>query len=404
MSSRRHFLKRASLIGLTGFVGYSVYRGFRYPPLMFVLDEYPYRSELDGLNVNLQDAMYLKPANTGALRMRATAPEPKVFLRSADARTVLLSVNNVHPKASVLVEGGEIADHSIEKTNHFIQVKIPKENTVKLSWQFPDPEQYRFAVIGDTGGGTELQWCLERSAQLQADFMLHLGDFVYVDGDYQKAVENFQDSEIPCYVTIGNHDFHNNGKIYHTFLEEIGVFNNIFQLGDVQFLNMDSANDFFPPWAGQRGALIQKLIERRESGQSTATETVAFTHRPLADFRIGEDHDINGVHEAQWLTEKLFQAGVGHFFAGHVHDNHSMDYRGIQQVIAGQGLGHKDLLAGKQISEILLVDAVKGQELHYDWQQLAMPWDHHCSTVYQHYKEKDTMLERLREIEKLCSA
>ena len=411
MPNRRKFLLKSGLYGFVGFTAYSTWRGFRYPPLMFTLADESPEQQVGNLTVLTNDAIVVKKdgplKNLSAdFKLRAYGPEPKIVLRPEQSGNLSLLVNNVHKESDVSVSGAQLLDHRIDKTNHFLSLKLEKAQEVTLEFTFRRPDDYRFAAIGDTGGDKELDWCLQRMAQSGADFLLHLGDFVYQEGDYQRALDYFCHSEVPCYVSIGNHDFHHKGKIFQPYLDYIGVFSHAFQLGEVRFLNVDSANDFFPPWAGQRGRLLEALAESNQTDQQEqgVRETIAFTHRPLKDFRDGEDHDINGVHEAKWLHKKLLEAGTTHFFAGHVHDRHELDHEGLLQIIAGQGLAHQDLLLHKPVSEFVLGQVTTGQAVSYTWQPLLMPVSWHCNSVHLRYLRNSKHLKVLQDSGQFCPA
>ena len=407
--NRRQFLMRSGLAA-AGFIAYSSWRGFRYPPLMYVLDHEELTHSLNGISLSLQDAILVKQGSPldsykVDVSLRAFAPEPTITLKVGNVDELSVVMNNVHAESNVVVDGAEISNHEIENTNHLLTLKKFANGIVTIKFQFPRPNNYRFAAIGDTGGDKELYWCLKRMSGKGADFILHLGDFVYQDGDYQQAIKYFYDSKVPCYISIGNHDFHDSGKIFQPYLDYLGAFNHAFQLGDIRFVNLDSANDFFPPWAGQRGQLIETLTQESIIQKQNIQETIAFSHRPLTDYREGEDHAINGIFEEKWLHKQLIKAQVSHFFAGHVHDRHELDHQGVLQVIAGQGLGHQDLLLGKKVSEFILADVIKGQKLQYSWADLIMPTKLHCNSVHLKYLRKNNrsdLLETYIKSGRLC--
>lgn len=399
-----------SLAASLGFIGYSCWRGFRYPPLMYVTKPHSLEYQPNHISLSLTDAILVK---TGSpldrfptdLKLRAFAPEPIVRLHKHKQTVTRLVINNVHAESSVIISGAELHDHQVSGTNHLLELRRSGKDTsdITVKFAFPWPEAYRFAAIGDTGGDKELYWCLKRMAQVGADFALHLGDFVYQEGDYPQAIEYFYTSSIPCYIAIGNHDFHHKGKIFQPYLDYLGIFSHAFQLGNTRFVNIDSANDFFPPWAGQRGQLVETLASQPTNKEQ---ETLAFSHRPLRDYRAGEDHAINGVFEADWLHRQLLAANTSHFFAGHIHDKHELDHQGLNQVIAGQGLGHQDLLMGKNVSEFVLADISQGKKMDYSWQPLVMPAALHCNSVHLRYlknKKQFTMLKQANEFSGLCN-
>lgn len=402
--NRRSFLKAAA-VGGAAFAGYSAWRGFRYPPVIYTLPQYAGERQWQGISVAVSDAIYL-PTQDQVLRLRAYAPEPLLQLKATanSGETLEVFINNLHPQALVEVKGGVVIDHQVEATNHRLQLRM-HEGEATVRWRFRNPKEYRFAVIGDTGAGRELQWCLTRAEQLGADFLLHLGDFLYGRDLYSQAIENFQQSPIPCYISIGNHDFHADGIIFEPFLEQLGVFNNVFELGGVRFVNLDTATDFFPPWAGVRGQMVKDLVETVASEQlsNSAKQTVIFTHRPLVEFRTGSHHDVNGIYEERWLTKQFLRSNTALFVAGHVHDRIETDWQGLSHVIAGQGLGHQDLLLGRLVSQMLVGDVIDGQPLATSWQPLNMPWENHCSDEHPPLLRDTGRLKMLAELEQLCA-
>lgn len=410
---RRQFLRRTAygLAGFTAFVGYSSWRGFRYPPLMYVLGEQPNQIDFQQSELIFKDAIPLLSSSVesvlpsqleGSLLMRAIAPEPVFQIAGKEGSVIKLMVNNLHTDALPDVTGGELIDYEVKKTNQLVSVKIGNSEQAVLKWTFLRPESYRIATIGDTGGDKELGWCLKKATEFNADFMLHLGDFVYQDGDYERSISYFQNSDIPCYVTVGNHDFHHKGKIFQPFLDSIGQFNHTFELGALRVVNYDTANDFFPPWAGQRGKMLGQLEKYPQGVSGKVKETIAFTHRPLQDSRPGEDHDVNGVKEAEWLMQKLNKLGVSKLLAGHVHIKSELDVEGIHQYIAGQGMGAQDLILKDSVAEMLLFDITESGLTQADWRFLDMPLDLHCNTRHQPAFEELNRMDEYWAIQKLC--
>ena len=77
---------------------------------------------------------------------------------------------------------------------------------LRLHWQVPFADSYRFAAIGDTGGGRELDWTMQQAHQLGAQFLLLLGDLYYQPGDDLNVIQNLSRSPVPVYAAYGNHD------------------------------------------------------------------------------------------------------------------------------------------------------------------------------------------------------
>ncbi|MBC8329213.1 MAG: metallophosphoesterase, partial [Planctomycetes bacterium] len=234
---------------------------------------------------------------------------------------------------------------------------------------FPPRERYRFAAIGDTGGRGELRWCFQRAAELGADFILHVGDIAYYDGDFEAAAAAFREAAVPVYAAVGNHDFYGGTRYrFRYFQEHFGPMNGAFELAGVYFVNLDTAADLVPASGGRRGELLAELGASPPPGP-----LVVFTHRPFADPRVLEgkredSHALNRAAEANWLRKRLLEMGADVMLAGHIHASFDFDDQGLRTVIAGDGLGVR---GGK--ATILIGEFEPGRPVELRWEPLNMP-------------------------------
>ena len=256
--TRRRFLALGALGALTLAGGYAYVRGVRYPPLRFTPGVAPVSVTHNGAQVSAQGAVFQSLGDDSMPRFRAFTPEPRLRIRVPEGRPWQVQLHNVHREASLST--GNAAGVSEQRHGLARIVSGQVGGELELSWRFPQRERYRFAIIGDSGGGKELQWVLRRSAELQADFLLHTGDLHYQPGDLASAAKVFESTTIPSYVAIGNHDFHDGLQaIYDRFVHYIGPRNSTFRLAGVQFVNFDTATNFWPAKRGARYRLIQRL-------------------------------------------------------------------------------------------------------------------------------------------------
>lgn len=375
-NSRRRFLTLAALGGATAVGSLAYTRGLRYPPLQFEPDPVAGRGEAGSLSVRASGAM-LQSVAPGTARARAFAPEPVFWLRCPQGASWSLELSNVHPEAVISAEPA-----GIEEQSEDLQRVVHGRGETRLHWRFPSRKRVRFTAIGDSGGGEELKWALKRSAELGAEFVLHLGDLNYVPGDLERAAAAFAAAPIPSYVAIGNHDFHDQDRsIHREFTRTIGPRNSLFRLGGVYFVNLDTAADSFPPGLGNRGKIIANLPDLEAAER--AADCVVYTHRPLTDPRSKEDpshgRGVNGPGEADWLRSQLLSRGIKTLLAGHLHIALEFDDEGLQTYISGQGLAHADLLVGEPVARILVGEAVPDQPVAFRWEPLNMPFEAHCN-------------------------
>jgi predicted MPP superfamily phosphohydrolase len=174
----------------------------------------------------------------------------------------------------------------------------------------------RFAVIGDSGSGSRLQYeTAERMwkayQQFPFEFALMLGDNIYggkTPRDFEKKFEQpykpLLDSKVTFYASLGNHDvpeeqsyklFNMGGNRYYSFKK-----------GNIRFFALDS--NYMDP------DQLKWLTEQLQN--STDDWKIAFFHHPLySSARAhGSSLELRGILEP--LLEKY---GVQVVFSGHDH-------------------------------------------------------------------------------------
>jgi hypothetical protein len=371
--SRRQFLVAAGVAGL-GLSTYSYQRSVRFPTLSYEPKELANAFKLDGYSMHTKDLLVSDAGDNSQLRIRAYAPEPELVIEAQRDIKLQLIVNNVALEAELLGTNNFDIEETVQGITRQLVVSLSAGDSINLKWTLTKLKDYSFAVIGDTGGDKELAWCIQRAADLGARFLLHLGDFNYQEGDYPRSINLFNASPIPCYVSIGNHDFHDSGLLYNQFRQEIGPLNNAFAIGKTRFVNIDTAANTLPYGGGHRGQLLQSLIASTDQ----YTSTVAFTHRPIHDPSDEGGHDLGSSGERDWLIQALKKIGVSTLLSGHVHIYNRGTYYGLENIIVGQGLGHQDLIVNADYSKMLIgqVDAVG--KVVYHTEPLAMPMALHC--------------------------
>lgn len=399
MISRRKLLIGGGL--LTGLGLYSYQRGLRYPRLSWEPEMLPDSMALASLSgkVFLRDAIIVSNTNSG-ITFRAVAPEPTLSIQAGTGQ-IEFSISNVASNAVMHVDGKPPShiDEQVSGLKRTVNVQSNGATDFKLHWTLDADNGFEFAVMGDTGGGSELDWTLKRAKQLNAQFLLHLGDFNYTEGEYEAAIKAFNNAAIPSYITIGNHDFHDNGLIYDRFLNELGPLNHAFDIAGTRFINLDTAADFFPAQSGLRGQLISTLLAEKPFED----EQVFFSHRPLKDPRPHDDHEIGGIGEIEWLSKSIRNLGGKHFLHGHVHHSAELDFEGIKQISIGEGLGHEDLVLQKPVAKILMAKVEPKRPLAHRWEDLNMPWELHQSPTHAFKLERDGRRQQLEWYRQLMS-
>ncbi len=402
---RRRLLQAAGLTGL-GFAVYAYRRGIRYPALSLESTQLADEINLPDLKIVLHDLFETADGTHDVIELRAFAPEPRMVIHTPPGAILQFKVNNIAEDALLVTEPGtvEVLHEGVTGINRSLKIKTTGSNPISLAWRLPQIEQYSFAAIGDTGAGLELKWCIQRAHQLGARFLLHLGDFNYRPGDYDEAIRLFREAPLPCYVSIGNHDFHDSGLISHKFLRGIGPLNHRFSIGKTRYVNLDTAANTLPVGGGHRGKMMQQLIKEK----SQFVDTVAFSHRPLHDPRpdADGDHDIGSNAERDWLIRKLKQANIKTLLSGHIHIFDRSEFDGIDNIIVGQGLGHQDLIVNGDHSKMALGRVDREGKVSYEFAPLAMPMEMHChprSDVVKHSLRDAPHAPVIQKIDQACA-
>ena len=390
---RRHFLLAGGLFGAGLYINQ---RGLRYPRFGFEPANPATSLTTEQTQLDLDDFIITQQSDSGVISLRAIAPEPSLIFtpKNDTSSNTKVEINNVSPNAILKAEADPsvVIHETVNGINRFIELRHKTNQVIKLTWELNNSETVTFAAIGDSGGGVELDWCLTRAQQLNVDFLLHLGDFHYGEGEYERAIDQFKNAPMPIYVSIGNHDFNDSGLIYQQFLDQIGPMNNSFVISGTRFINVDTAVNFFPAYSGNRGSLIRQLINQDQP----VTDHVIFTHKPFIDSRGGDyTHDISGIGEKPWLHKTMQQLGATDLLCGHVHHSAENDYQGIRQWTTGEGLGHEDLVHKKLVSKILIGSLNSRQKVNYQWHDLAMPWQMHLSHTHEKKLRDYNRLEQL---------
>ena len=403
-STRRAFLGYTALAGATVFASAAGLRGLRYPSLQFepeTASQFGEHSTL-GFRVDSHGAIYQRE-DAHQLVFRAYVPEPDAKVSGAFE----LKMGNVHPLARLKVDGeGKVSEELVDGLFRQVTGNSGK-GTLRLRWVFPKQSQYRFTAIGDTGGDLELAWVLNRSQQLGADFVLHLGDYYYQPVDPERTTIHLEESPLPVFSAIGNHDFRNPyGFKPQDFIRQVGPRNSTFTLGNIQFINLDTSVDHLPVSAGKRGQLLQHI--QPLASQSQLSDYVVFAHRPITDPRPAEtrpsNHSVEGLQEDVWLYQQLVQRGVKHVINGHIHISTEFDDRHIHTYISGQGLAHADIIGRRPQARILVGDVEPGMPVTYQWTDLNMPFEAHCSERLHKILGGDDYADQLEPLKAACIA
>jgi predicted phosphodiesterase/uncharacterized protein (UPF0333 family) len=385
--TRRKLLTGGAIAGLAS---YSYIRGLRYPTLSWSPTALAATQSFKNCDINLANCIFSNyrflddpqdPSADDNIYVRAFDTQPEVEITPKANIPIKLFINNVTPLARLDItkpNGEQVKIHEdTQGITRVLSISGNSSQPLQLKWTLPENKQsYKVASVGDSGGNTELDWCLKRAEELGADFFVHLGDFVYNPGEYDLATKKFYNSNIPCYISIGNHDFHDDGLIYPRFRDQLGPLNHTINLLGTQLINLDTAADFFPVDSGRRGAFVSALL----TDQNQYDERLIMTHRPIKDARQGHDHVVGSIGEIDWLKQLCQDLGVANYINGHVHMTAENDIEGLRQLTVGEGLSFNDLLIKKPVAQMLMINIKQGEKPELKFERMHMPDNYRCSS------------------------
>lgn len=87
--------------------------------------------------------------------------------------------------------------------------------------------------------------------------------------------------------------------------------------------------------------------------------------------------------------KSLKLAKIHTILAGHIHSYFDTSSEGLRIIIAGQGIGHEDLLHHRLVSKIVVGKVTPGQAVEYRAEELAMPFELHCHAYVSKWREKN---------------
>jgi hypothetical protein len=230
----------------------------------------------------------------------------------------------------------------------------------------------RFAVIGDTGTGTDKQRQLagvmvQYKQVYPFEFVLMMGDNMYGGESPADFKAKFEDvykpllnDQVKFYATLGNHDDAN--QRFYEYFNMNGEEYYVFKKGDASFYSLNSN------YMDKRQI---KWMEEKLAADTSAWKIVFFHHPPYSS---GGKH--GSEEELRKVVEPIFiKYGVNAVFAGHEHFYERIKpQNGIYYFISGAGgkLREGDVKKNSTLTEkafdrdmsFMLLE-ISGDELHF---------------------------------------
>ena len=280
----------------------------------------------------------------------ASRPEFSVRVLGASPNRPVRIANAPGPSAYEPLPEGVTAE-----SRHWV-VTAPGEYRFRLRAN----DTYSFLVMGDP---QRHPWRLEAALRLAPDavFALCIGDLAEKATweEMQRVAEIAEESPLPVYFTVGNHDVRKGGRRHYRKL--FGEENYAFSVGPDRFVVLDTAASH--PYVGDHRA---DLLEQALALPGTRFRFVFF-HVPLFDPRPGPPHALTWGHLRDEILGTLSRYSVDLAFSGHIHEYLVEEREGVRLVITG------GLAATPGVGGGIHVVRVDVAPVGVSWQVLSVP-------------------------------
>ena len=199
---------------------------------------------------------------------------------------------------------------------------------VFLYFEFEDDNVVNFYVFGDSQGYQGGIEQIVTTANLQKpDFIFHCGDLTPFgqENQYEAVIAALDQSLVPVYTTIGNHDIKDGGGLLYE--EYFGSSTYSFDLGSAHFTVFNTSSSDV---SSQEFSWLEQDLTRTE-----AEFRFVFTHIPPFDPRLGEEHSLINATTSSHLMSLFETHDVDAVFTGHIHMYNETEVNGVRYIITG---------------------------------------------------------------------
>ena len=191
-----------------------------------------------------------------------------------------------------------------------------------------DDNSINFYVFGDSQGYQGGVEQIVTAANLnRPDFLFHCGDLTPfgLENQYQTVKAVLDQSLVPVYTTIGNHDIKDGGGVLYE--EYFGSSRYSFDIGPAHFTVFNTSS-------GDVSSQEFSWLEQ-DLTQTEAEFRFVFTHIPPFDPRTGENHSLINTTTSTQLMSLFETHDVDVVFTGHIHMYNETVVNGVRYAITG---------------------------------------------------------------------
>ncbi|NWF95407.1 MAG: metallophosphoesterase [Candidatus Thorarchaeota archaeon] len=264
--------------------------------------------------------------------IRALGAHVSVTLEWADTNGLGvfdLRITNVDTRRVQYESLAQLTVLRTEANSETIRISTPlSKASVSILMSSSSKETLNMFVFGDSQGYQGGLEEIVRSANIYSpDFIFHCGDLTPFGqpNQYEAALSVLNQSRVPFFSTIGNHDVRLGGGL--TYRHVLGPATYSFDFGHVHFSVFNSSG---PDVEESEIEWLEADLENA----SDATWRIVFTHTPVFDPRTNGEHAL--PEETARRLMRLFEShGVDAVFSGHIHLFSSVAVNGVLYVVTG---------------------------------------------------------------------
>lgn len=209
-----------------------------------------------------------------------------------------------------------------------ITILIVSSTAAILFLGMSNDDSINFYVFGDSQGYQGGVEQIVTAANLhRPEFIFHCGDLTPFgqENQYQDIKAVLDQSIVPVYATIGNHDIKDGGG--DLYEEYFGSSTYSFNLGPAHFTVFNTSSG---------DVSLQELIWlEQDISQTEAEFKFVFTHIPPFDPRTGENHSLINSTTSTHLMSLFEEHEIDVVFTGHIHMYNETIINGVKYVITG---------------------------------------------------------------------
>lgn len=231
---------------------------------------------------------------------------------------------------------GKALDRYLEDVLGDYRDRLNFDNQLERLGDGPKGKAFRFVVVGDSRSNWDVWSAIVRhidSLRPRPAFVINTGDIVY--NGYAKQLEEYyiravKETDIPYFVTLGNHDDGDGKAREFRYLFGANSLNYYFDYGRARFVFVDSSTDVFDE--NETFEWLDKTLDATPKGYARFVAT----HKPP---KVIEKWAYHGwaTDESKRFTAMMAEHEVDEVFLGHIHAYSTAEYKGVRYSLCGGG-------------------------------------------------------------------